>query len=142
MKTLSRIDSSSDLKDVALLLLRLMLAAVFIYHGWAKITNIEGTLGFFSQIGLGNIVLVYLAGYGEFIGGILIGLGLFTRYAAFLLMIISAVAIATVHLSKGFGLMGGGYEYVLTLLVVSAAIGLMGAGMYSLEAKMQKKHSV
>ena len=101
-------DSCSCLKDTGLLLLRLVLAVVFIYHGWAKVTNIDGTLGFFTQIGLGNIVLVYLAGYGEFIGGILVGIGLLTRYASLVLVAISAVAIATVHLSKGFGAMGGG----------------------------------
>ena len=138
MCALCKTSSCSCLKDTGLLLLRLVLAVVFIYHGWAKITNIDATLGFFSQIGLGNIVLVYLAGYGEFIGGILMGLGLLTRYASLVLVAISAVAIGTVHISKGFGIMGGGYEYVLTLLVVSAAVGMMGAGRYSLDAKMRK----
>lgn len=138
MCLLCKKDSCSCLKDTGLLLLRLVLAVVFIYHGWAKVTNIDGTLGFFTQIGLGNIVLVYLAGYGEFIGGILVGIGLLTRYASLVLVAISAVAIATVHLSKGFGAMGGGYEYELTLLVVSAAVGLMGAGKYSVDAKMKK----
>ena len=138
MCLLCKKDSCSCFKDTGLLLLRLVLAVVFIYHGWAKITNIDGTLGFFTQIGLGNTVLVYLAGYGEFIGGILMGIGLLTRYASLVLMAVSAVAIATVHLSKGFGIMGGGYEYVLTLLVVSAAVGLMGAGKYSVDAKMKK----
>ena len=138
MCLLCKKDSCSCLKDTGLLLLRLVLAVVFIYHGWAKITNIDGTLGFFTQIGLGNIVLVYLAGYGEFIGGILMGTGLLTRYASLVLMAIPAVAIATVHISKGFDIMGGGYEYVLTLLVVSAAVGLMGAGKYSLDAKMKE----
>ena len=126
-------------RDLALLLLRLVLGVVFIYHGWAKITNIEATLGFFSSIGLGNVGLVYLAAYGEFIGGVLMILGLWVSYAAVLLSIISLTALLTVHISKGFGIMGGGYEYILTLLVLSISIGLMGAGKYS--AMMHKEMS-
>jgi putative oxidoreductase len=135
-------DSCNCYADVGLLLIRLMLAAVFIYHGWAKAGNIEGTLGFFTQIGLGNITLVYLAAYGELIGGILLALGLGVRYAAPVLMIIMAVAIQTVHLTKGFNIMAGGYEYALTLLVVSAAISMLGAGKYSIDANVKKELNI
>jgi putative oxidoreductase len=126
-------------KDFGLLLLRLILGAVFIYHGWAKVTDIEGTLGFFTSIGLGNISLVYLAAYGELLGGILMVVGLWVRFAAPVLVIIAAVAIQTVHITKGFNIMQGGYEYALTLLVVSAAAGMLGAGKYSVDAQMHNK---
>lgn len=132
-------DDCGCYKDVGLLLLRLILGVVFIYHGWAKVTNIDGTLGFFSSIGLGSTALVYLAAYGEFIGGILMILGLWTRFVAPVLVIIMAVAIQTVHLTKGFNIMSGGYEYALTLLVVSAAVGMLGAGKYSVDSQMHKK---
>lgn len=126
-------------KDLGILLIRLVLGAVFIYHGWAKVGNIDGTLAFFTQIGLGNILLVYLAGYGELLGGILLVLGLWTRYISPVLVIIMAVAIQTVHLKNGFNIMQGGYEYALTLLIVSAAIGMIGAGAYSVDANLSKK---
>jgi putative oxidoreductase len=128
-------------KDLGILLIRLVLGAVFIYHGWAKVGNIDGTLAFFTQIGLGNLTLVYLAAYGELIGGILLVLGLWTRYVTPVLVIIMAVAIQTVHLKAGFNIMQGGYEYALTLLVVSAGLGMIGAGKYSVDANMGKKIS-
>jgi putative oxidoreductase len=129
----------SCLSDIGLLLIRLMLAAVFIYHGWGKVADIAATTSFFSAIGLGSPFLVYAAAYGELIGGILIGLGAFTRYVSPVLVVIMAVAIQTVHLSKGFNIMQGGYEYALTLLIVSAAIGMLGAGKYSVDANLPKK---
>lgn len=129
-------------KNVALLMLRLILGAVFIYHGWSKVSNIAGTAQFFAGLGLGNIALVYLAAYGEFLGGILMILGLWVRFVAPVLVIIMAVAIQTVHITKGFNIMAGGYEYALTLLVVAASVGMLGAGKYSLDAQMQKKMKV
>ena len=132
-------DDCGCYKDVGLLLLRLILGVVFIYHGWAKVTNIEGTLGFFSSIGLGSTALVYLAAYGEFLGGILMILGLWTRLVAPVLVIIMAVAIQTVHLKNGFSAAAGGYEFALTLLVVSDAAGMLGAGKYSVDAYMHRK---
>ena len=122
----------SCMQDLGLLMLRLIIGAVFIYHGFAKVSNIEGTLSFFSTIGLGNIMLVYLAAYGEFIGGIMLILGICTRYIAIMLAIIAAVALYSVHLQAGFNIMKGGYEYALTLMVVSLAISLMGSGKYSI----------
>lgn len=126
-------------KSTAILLLRLILGIVFIYHGYAKITDIAGTQSFFAQIGLGNIALVYLAAYGEFIGGIFMILGLWVRATSVVLSIIMVVAIVTVHLKNGFGAMGGGYEYPLTLLVTTVAVGLLGAGKCSLPRLMSKK---
>jgi hypothetical protein len=36
-----------------LLLIRLSVAATFIVHGWQKIGNMEGTIGFFASLGFG-----------------------------------------------------------------------------------------
>jgi putative oxidoreductase len=43
------------------------------------------------------------------------------------------VAIATVHLSKGFWVTKGGFEYNLTLIAASAALAITGPGPYSLD---------
>jgi uncharacterized membrane protein YphA (DoxX/SURF4 family) len=63
---LCKSENCSCARDLGLLLLRLMIGIVFIYHGWSKVSNIAGTQQYFSTIGLGNIALVYLAAYGEF----------------------------------------------------------------------------
>ena len=119
--------------------MRLMVGVVFIYHGFAKVSDISSTAGFFSQIGLTHPLLPYLAGYGELLGGIFMILGLWLRYTSVVLVIIMAVAIETVHIHNGFNIMKGGYEYALTLLVTSLAIGMIGAGKYSIGYYLKKE---
>jgi putative oxidoreductase len=63
----------------------------------------------------------------EFVGGALLVLGLFTRWAAWLLAIDMVVAILLVHLKKGF-FNPQGFEYPLTLLAANIAIAFAGPG--------------
>lgn len=116
--------------------LRLMIAAIFIFHGYGKINGIEGTAGFFASVGLEpSLPLAYLAAYGEFLGGVLIGLGLFTRLAALNCMVIIGVAIASVHWGQGYK----GMEFQLLILVSSLQLLISGAGSISLDKIIRDK---
>ncbi|WP_035476213.1 DoxX family protein [Aliagarivorans taiwanensis] len=120
------------------LLIRLMLGAIFVFHGWGKVTGIEGTIGFFQKIGLEPATLLaYLAAYGEVIGGILIAAGLATRLAALNCAVIMLVAIVNVHLGQGFK----GMEFQLLILVASLQLLITGAGRWSLDALVFGKRS-
>lgn len=66
--------------------------------------------------------------WGELLGGIGMALGFLTRLAALGLAAIMVGAVATVHWPHGFGLQQGGYEYNFAILVICAAIFLMGPG--------------
>lgn len=122
-------------KDMGLLVLRIALAIVFIYHGYGKIMNPEMFIPFFESIGL-SAFWFYLAAYSEFMGGILMALGLLTRYTALVLSIIMMVAIDLVHLKNGYSAMAQGYEYQLTLFLVAIALALTGGGKFSLDSYM------
>lgn len=131
----------------ASLLLRVVLGLVFIMHGAQKLFGafggggISGTAGFLGQLGFpaAGFFAVILA-IVEFFGGLFVLVGLFTRYASLLIAIDMIIAILTVHLSKGFFAGNGGYEFVLTLLLVAVALLFSGAGKYlSLERAMFKK---
>ena len=98
------------LTDVALLIIRLMLAAVFIYHGGQKLFGWFGGHGLtgFTEFLTGlNVpfpqVAAILSGGTEFFGGVILLLGTGTRVAAIPMAFNMAVACLTVHLSKGFG---------------------------------------
>lgn len=117
--------------DLGVLLLRLGLAAVFIMHGWSKIQNLEATGGFFSSIGL-NMFWVYVVAYVEFLGGIAMLIGLFSRWAGLLLAIDMFFAIYLVKWQNGFV---GRYELELLLLLAALTIHLAGPGRYAISKK-------
>ncbi len=115
--------------DVALLLLRLALGAVFVAHGWQKLGNMDGTISFFASIGF-PAFLAYLVALVEFLGGIAVLLGVYLTYAGTLLAIVMLVAIVVVKSSKGFV---GGFEFDVVLLALALAIPALGAGKYAVK---------
>ncbi len=117
--------------DLGLLLLRLGLGAVFLYHGWNKVGNMEGVIGFFGTLGFPPF-LAYVVAWVETLGGVALIAGVFARPAALLLSIVSLVALVKVHLPNGFSVGAGGYEFILVLLVGALAILLVGGGRYAL----------
>lgn len=120
-------------KGCALMLLRIAVGVVFVYHGWSKFSNMEGTIMFFSGIGLSSF-WAYVATYVELLGGIAILVGFNTRIAAMLGAVIMLVAIAKVHWPHGFNGAAGGYEYQFVLLLNFIALAIMGGGRHSVDA--------
>jgi len=119
--------------DVALLLMRLMLGVVFIYHGWPKLIAAEKFVGFFGSIGIpAPEIMVPVVGSIEVAGGLLLILGFLTNIASWLLAITMLVATVMAHGAKGFSILNGGYEYALTLAVMCIALAHLGAGKFSL----------
>lgn len=123
--------------DLALLLLRISAGASFIYHGWAKVSSMEGTIAMFGTMGIG-VMLTYIASYVEFIGGIALLVGAGTRLVGWLLAVFMVVAIWLVHFQNGFNTMTGGYEFQLLLLVTVIGLALVGPGKYSVHDKICK----
>ncbi len=100
------LEKLSVLRPLGLLLVRLVLGAVFVAHGYPKLFQpTEQMFQFFGNIGFPPWT-VYLAGAVEFLGGLLLVLGLYTRVAAFFLSGQMAVAFLRVHypgtLAKGY----------------------------------------
>lgn len=127
-------------KEYAWLSLRFVLAVVFMYHGFGKLFGASG-LGDFANMlaGLGvpaaNAIAVVVA-LVEFGGGILMLLGLFSRYVAVLQTVVMLVAIKTVHWQNGFNFMNGGWEFNFVLIGGLIAILLNGPGIWNLEKKL------
>jgi len=75
----------------------------------------------------------WVAALSEFGGGLLLALGLLSPLGSLAIIGAMLVAIATVHLSKGFWVTKGGFEFNLTLIGASAALAITGPGVYSLD---------
>jgi putative oxidoreductase len=123
-------------RDITLLIGRVVLGMVFIAHGWTKHTNgIEATADRFESWGVpAPTVSAYFATYLELIGGSALILGLMTPVAALLLCSTMIGAIFTAHADGGFSLRDNGYEYVLTLAAFCLVIAAHGSGKFGLDA--------
>ncbi len=121
------------LKPLALLLLRVGLGIVFIFHGYPKLfTHTHDMMPVFQRMGFPPY-FVYIAGVIEFFGGIVLILGLFTRIGALLLAAEMAIAILKVHLPQGPITEVKNYEFPMVLAVACFALATIGAGMISLD---------
>jgi putative oxidoreductase len=120
------------MQPLALLVLRLVLGAVMIGHGWPKVNgHLHEFAGHVASLGL-PAWLGYVSAFAEFVGGILLIAGLFARCAAFAILVDMTVAIAKVHWKHGF--MGnGGYEFPLALWAIALALIFFGAGAISID---------
>jgi putative oxidoreductase len=118
--------------DLALVLLRLALAAVLLYHGLPKLMNFGATVTAFQGMGLPAPSLT--AGFAlvsEVVGGLLILLGVAVDLAGILVVIDMLGAIFLVHLANGFDFTKGGWEHPFTVLVMALAVALSGPGRYA-----------
>lgn len=121
--------------------LRLALGIVLLVAGTGKLfgvgpkaTEIGEFAGFLASLGVpGSTVVAWLVAVAEAAGGLLLLLGLFTRYAAAVAAVIMFVATTLVHLPNGFVAGEGGLEYTLVLFLVALALVLSGPGALSLE---------
>ena len=103
---------------IGLLLIRLMLGITFTIHGAQKVFGgFKEPMAMRSGLGCPAFLGVIL-GLFEFIGGILMIIGLFANYIAAGFIIIMLGALFTVHLSQGYMTS----ELVIILLVMSVAV--------------------
>ncbi len=127
--------------SVVLLLLRIVLGVIFFAHGAQKVLGwfggygLSATTEFFSQkLGIPPFP-AYLSSFTEFLGGIALILGFLSRVFSIGLVINMLVAIILVHLDKGF-FNPAGFEYPLSLLMISLVVFLAGPGDYSLDYRL------
>lgn len=120
------------LRPFALLVLRFGAGVIFFTHGWAKVLNLNGTMGMFAHMGLPGWLGV-VAGLLEFTAGALLIVGLFTRICGVLLTIEMCIAIVAVHMKSGPWWEVKNYELALAMLVASFALAAFGPGAASLD---------
>jgi putative oxidoreductase len=120
------------LQPLALLVLRFVLGAIMIAHGYGKVFGgIERFVHMVGSLGIPGW-MAYLAAATEFGGGILLVVGLITRIAAAAVLIEMLVAILKVHLKNG--LVGqGGYEFPLAVAAMACSLIFFGAGPIALD---------
>ena len=118
--------------DLALLILRVVLGIIMIYHGWPKLTDLGGTIEGMAGMGIpAPAVAAIFATVAEFVGGLLMLVGAFTDIAGLMFAIDMLGAITFVHAKNGFSVAKGGVEWPLLLAAAALAIALSGPGGYA-----------
>lgn len=122
--------------NFGLLILRLGLGGMFVYHGFPKISGgaakwagLGKAVGFF---GINSMPAFwgFMASFSEFFGGIALILGLFTREFS-VLMTITMIVAASFHFNRGEGLFGA--AHAIEVGIVFLSLIFIGAGKYSLD---------
>jgi len=122
------------------LLARLVLAAIFVQSGWGKLHNLPQVVDFFKSLGIPAPALQapFVAGV-EFVGGLLLIVGLLTRLSAFLLAGTMVVAILTAKLSDVHSIGGFANLPEVSFLILLLWLVWEGAGKVSLDAWLARR---
>lgn len=125
---------------LGLLILRLVVGLILAGHGAQKLFGWWGGPGMKGWTQTVQKLRIrpaqpwaWVAALAEFGGGILLALGFVSPLGSLAIAGSMLVAIATVHLPRGFWVGKGGYEYNIALLGAVAALALTGPGVYSLD---------
>jgi putative oxidoreductase len=129
---------------IGLLILRLGIGLIIAAHGAQKLFGVWGGPGMTKWTQSVQRLRIrpaqpwaWVAALSEFGGGLLLALGLLSPLGSLAIIGAMLVAIATVHLPKGFWVSKGGFEFNLSLIAGAAALAFTGAGPYSLDGALR-----
>ena len=114
---------------------RIMFGLLLLQHGFQKWFG-------FPMPGPASIQLmtmVGIAGCIELIAGPLIIIGLFTRYAAFIVAGYTAVGYWMLHIPRGWTPMGNNGSLITAYCFAALLLVFFGGGAWSLDAMLRKK---
>jgi putative oxidoreductase len=132
------------LQSPVLLLIRLAWGFQLAESGWAHLTHVDKTAEFFKSLHIPfPVANVYLSGTTELVGGILLMLGLFSRFISIPLLFNFCVAYLTaspgalkelLHFSPDDFINDSAFPFLVTSLLILA----FGAGKISLDYLLEK----
>jgi len=127
----------SPLANAGLTLLRIFAGvAMALSHGIGKVSNPEQIIGGAAKLGFPLPTFFgWAAALAEFLGGVFLALGLFTRLSGFFIAFTMLVAAFGVHLNDPFGKK----ELALLYLFIGLCFMFKGAGDWSLDAFLRRK---
>ena len=124
------------IRDIFLLIARIILGGVLIAHGWQKLNEwtIDGTASSFQEMGVPSPeISAQIATWFEIGGGAALILGLLVRLVGPVLFVQMAGAAWFAHRDSGIFVSDGGWEFVAVIGAAGLALAAAGAGRVSLD---------
>ncbi len=123
---------SENMAAVGLLALRIAVGIIFINAGWMKLHMIDQVAAMFGGMGIPLAgVMAWVVALVEFVGGIAVLLGVYTKEVAKLLAIIMVVALLTAHRAGPLS----AATPAIAMLGATLALAGVGAGPWRLVKK-------
>ena len=117
-----------------LLFVRLYWGVLFAQAGWGKLQDLSKPIAAFGKLGIPYPELhAPLVAYTEFVGGILLAIGLFSRIASIPLIITMVVALIVAHNASLGNIAGIVSEAPFNYMLASLIVLSFGAGKFSLD---------
>lgn len=131
--------AASFFQSPLLLLVRAYWGWQFFQAGWMKLSDLEKTTGFFTQMGFAMPgVNAFMAGAVEGVGGLMLVAGLASRAAAFALGFTMVIAYLTVSKAALLGALSAPTAFVqadqFPYLFASVLVFAFGPGLLSVDA--------
>lgn len=119
----------------AILLLRMIAGLSMAYHGYQKIFVFGAMDEFAQNVSTLNLpfplILAWVAALSEFLGGLLVAIGLLTRIFSFLIFLTMLIAVFVAHRGDAFSVR----ELAVIYMALFGALTLTGGGQFSLDKK-------
>ena len=130
--------------DLGPLLLRIGIGVIFVMHGWQKFFDIgvSNYAAFIDSLGVPfTTVVAPVQSFVELVGGVLLILGVFTRFTVLPLIVIQIGAIWVLRSDIGFitpspNPPGAGAELDTAILAGELCLLFLGPGRYALDAML------
>lgn len=134
------------LSDLGKLIMRLVMGGLLMGHGSQKLFGwfggygVGGTAGWLESLGLKpGRMWAWMAGLGEFGGGLLTALGLFHPVGSISMIGPMAVATGTAHAGKPIWVTEGGAELPVTNIALGLGLSMMDPGRFSVDGLLKLK---
>lgn len=149
MTILQKVEHWGDLHHAKWLdIIRIVLGILIFSKGIAVVSNTAALQALLLQnnvfdfSGLMASVATHIVGFVHLVGGILIAIGLLTRFASVIQIPILLCAVFFVNLSQGFSMLNSELWLSIIVLMLLILFWVVGSGPYSVDQAIKRKADI
>ena len=149
MTILQKVEHWGDLHHAKWLdIIRIALGILIFSKGVAVVSNTASLQALLLQnnvfdfSGMMGSLALHIVGFVHLVGGILIAIGLVTRFAAVIQIPILICAVFFVNLTRGFSVLNNELWLSILVLLLLVLFWVVGSGPYSVDQAMKKRPNI